>query len=72
MVTMYVNPMTFFFFFSLNRLKLAKERLRTPDKIKIYRSRNVSPCRRSAEILTTRRVRSAERMSFFLFHFCIY
>ena len=55
-----------FLFFSLNRLKLAKKRLRTPDKIKIYRSRNVSPCRRSAEILTTRRVRSAERMSFFV------
>ena len=56
-----------FFFFSINRLKLAKERLRKPEKI--YRSRNVSPCRRSAEILTTRRVRSAERKSFFCFIF---
>ena len=71
MVTIYVSQ-RHFFFFSLNRLKLARKRLRTPDKIKIYRSRNVSPCRRSAEILTTRRVCSAERMSFFLFHFGIY
>ena len=58
-----------FFFFSLNRLKLAKKRLGTRDKIKIYRSRNVGPRRRSAEILTTRRVRSAGRMSFFCFIF---
>ena len=57
------------FFFSLNRLKFAKKRLRTPDKIKIYRSRNVSPRRRSAEMLTTRRVRSAKRMSSFCFIF---
>ena len=57
------------FFFSLNRLKLAKKQLRTPDKIKIYSSRNVSHYRRSAEILTTRRVCSAERMSFFCFIF---
>ena len=58
-----------FFLFFVKSFKVGKNRLRTPDKIKIYRSRNVSPCRRSAEILTTRRVCSAERMSFFCFIF---
>ena len=66
MVTIYVSQ---WHFFSLNRLKFAKDRLRTPDKIKIYRSRNVSPYRRGAKILTACRVRSAERMSFFCFIF---
>ena len=68
MVTIYVSQWHFFIFF-VKSFKVGKKRLRTPDKIKIYRSRNVSPCRRSAEILTTRRVRSAERMSVFFVSF---
>ena len=66
---LYALANDFFFLVFVKSFKVGKKRLRTPDKIKIYRSRNVSPCRRSAEVLTARRVRSVGRMSFFCFIF---